>query len=260
MSISYLIPAWKKPFIYLRLALASLRCWDNCSEIVVIGKSCRGEEEEYTRLIKEYSTTFYEVVSMPIFSKAQLLNAAFKRSSGQFVVIYDADFVATERFVGYLFEHSFAAMNYSQCRLSKEASKILLKNYYIEGFPGALRKKSYGSPPVKGLYSYASTSPPTILSREVYAEIGGLCEKIVGWGSEDTDLCWMLEQRGYTPRKYREGIKDAFVYHLWHEGRGVGKRLASSVKMQRRKKMLAGKILQGNLEDWGNLCVVPLAT
>lgn len=264
MSIAYLVPAWKKNSRYLDFALESIRLYDKESTIIVIGcgKTYMGS---YETICKLHRAKLFETKVMPIFSKAQMLNAAFRVAPDtSSVVIYDADFIATEAIVKTWKKYAGQRVvsNFTQLRLDKDETNTLadatLTMYtHPENYQGVC-KRLHESIPIKGLYSHTSTSPPLILPRYVYEEVGGFCEKILGWGSEDSDFTWMLEKHGYQPRNNQDPhVKECCVFHMWHGegGKAGGYELSKNVKMMRRVRMQEGEKLKGNEGDWGQLVV-----
>lgn len=255
MSLSYLIPAWKKHPDYLKYSIQSIRMYDS-SPIIVIGHGKR-YIEIYKDICQNCKAILYEVKEMHLFSKSQMLNAAFRKSNSDSVVIYDADFIATSQIVDLWHDYTFSekVSNFNQLRLTAvETDQLLssmLRNHGVSETCKRLhaRLKSYG------LYSLKSVSPPTILPSRIYEEVGGHCEDIIGWGSEDSDFTWMLEMHGCKPRDNNDPLAiNSCVFHLFHgANKAGGYALSKAVKMKRREKMQAGEVLKGNEGLWGEL-------
>lgn len=156
------------------------------------------------------------------FCKTAAVNAAFRRSRGDVIVILDADCYMDYRVILRCAEeireshkqgHPLWYIPYRRFyRLTDSATRCL-----IAGRPGAAMV--FADPPVAE--DYAHQNPPSsghhwgamvqIMHRDAFKAVGGMDERFKGWGGEDVAFMYAVETLYGGRRTY-----DAAVYHLWH--------------------------------------------
>ena len=152
------------------------------------------------------------------FCKTAAVNAAFKRSHGDVIVIVDADCFIDSQVI----EQCAARIREARAagrtawfipyrrfyRLTKDATGVLAASDPKGPFPPDQLEYERQHDPATG-HHYAALIQ--ILPREAFKTVGGMDERFKGWGGEDVSFMYAVDT---LYGKHR--TVDAPVYHLWH--------------------------------------------
>jgi len=160
--------------------------------------------ERYKKLYPEYELVLQKDESKS-FHKTRTFNKAFKKSTGDIIVMADADIFFTKE----LLTKAVSKLNdwivpYKvYIALNTRCSNLLIRespDMDIRKFKLQIKTSSMNS--VGGLL---------VLRREVYEAVNGCDERFKGWGCEDTAFARCLKTMYGEPDRLEHNI-----YHIWH--------------------------------------------
>jgi glycosyltransferase involved in cell wall biosynthesis len=163
-----------------------------------------------------------------IFSKGEALNDAVRQSSGEILVILDADAYISGKVIDRCADRIIQAARHGHnmwfvpyrrlYRLTKEITKVILESNPRNPLrlPEPPPPAYYDNHGDRKHYGHRYGAMITILPRRAYHEIGCFDERFRGWGGEDVALLRALDTLF---GKHKTTNND--VYHLWHPNIGA---------------------------------------
>lgn len=211
------------------------------------GPACEWRERAWSWVQRHYSENHgdWELVagkcSEPEWSKGAAVADAFSRSSGDVLVIADADSYTTPEAVRTAaLTTSWAVPHGRVYRLNQRATELLYAGEPLRR--GHTAREPYMGPAGGGILA---------LTRAAYLEVGGVDERFRGWGGEDVSLAWALETLVGPYRRI-----GAPLHHLWHphpapnlRGSPESEALVARYKAARRSPELMLALVQERQES-----------
>ncbi|TFB14288.1 glycosyltransferase [Filobacillus milosensis] len=184
------------------------------SVIIPIGLNDQPREQLF-HWVKKYYEIMFPHVELCIgaldekpFSKGKAINEAVKKSTGEILVINDADVffdpALLEESIEQLESHSWVIPYNEVLNISEKSTEDLLKLEPEWPIPIDLetRPRTHGAR-IKGGVN--------IIPRNHFEKVHGFDERFVGWGGEDDAFASALKHL-CGPFKRLDGT----IYHLWH--------------------------------------------
>ncbi|KJG14040.1 MULTISPECIES: glycosyltransferase [Photobacterium] len=199
-----------------------------------------GSTDELANLLTEFKHAPFSIRHIwhedKGFRRAAILNKALASSTADYIIFTDSDCIPAINFIAD--HHHLASLNhytvgirvYLKEKLSQDIRNGTLPATQLKNTCYLLLQSIRGnvSKPEQAIYfpdwslSIVKKLKPNLtrfgsnlaMSRESLLKINGFDEDFEGWGYEDTDLLWRIEQIGLTPRGYLGRCRQ---YHLNHK-------------------------------------------
>ena len=195
--------------------------------IKVREQNFRWVEEFYKKLMPNYELCIGESDEQP-FPKAKVINEAVKRSTGDILIIADADLIydpaIIEESIKLLNSHAWVIPFRSVYNISQESTEQLLKEEPEWPIPIDVETKKRPN---------AAKGGVNIMPRKHFETVGGFDERFVGWGGEDEAFAVSLSAMCGRVKRLDESL-----YHLWHKQRNFSQYKSNRAIL---KKYLSGK-------------------
>ncbi|MBY6088672.1 galactosyltransferase-related protein [Priestia flexa] len=168
-------------------------------------------EKYYKKFFPDYELCIERCDETP-FPKSRTINRCVKKSSGDILIIADADILINPKII----RNSIKLLDYSPwiipfnevINIKKESTAHLLKTtpeWPVPAFLETVKRPFMGHGGIN------------IVPRNYFDQIYGFDERFVGWGGEDDAFAASLNALcGYVKRLQNS------VYHLWHDRQQTG--------------------------------------
>jgi len=148
------------------------------------------------------------------FNKSWGMNVAFKQSSGDVLVVSDADMIVQaedlSRAVNACEKELDAVRPYGQLiDMTAQQTKAYMQNSELPVNP----EMALGYDRVYASESLCLAGGLYVITREFFARIGGMDERFSGWGGEDDAMSIKLQRLS---SKVAIAKKNTLAWHLWH--------------------------------------------
>ncbi|PBB31327.1 glycosyltransferase [Mesorhizobium sp. M1A.F.Ca.IN.020.06.1.1] len=237
VSVSVIVNTYNWPGA-LKLSLQSLACQtDRCFEVIIADDGSRQDTADVIKL-------FTDSASIPVrhvwhedigFRRSAILNKAIGEACGPYLIFVDGDCILQPDFVAQ--HRALAKPNYvitgSRILLSQEFSKQLLaagtwnyrafrRNILRHRLKGDISKivAFFVRLPWRTMSDYRSFVFRRIKGCNLACwksdalSVGGFDETFTGWGYEDADFVFRLQDKGIIRRA---GTWATEVLHIWHK-------------------------------------------
>lgn len=164
-----------------------------------------GSEDHYNdalnKLLQSYPKVHYHYFPTQgmLWNKAKQINFAVQHYPATYVLVADVDMMFHPEFIqkcnAYLQQHSVVYFKVGYLGKGVAEQALAFEQYPIQNF------------------SNHEATGITILPQELFTRIGGMEEFFHGWGSEDTELHYRLQNNGFSPFFVD---KEVLVLHQWH--------------------------------------------
>jgi predicted glycosyltransferase involved in capsule biosynthesis len=190
----------------------------NLSIIIPISLSDESRIRAFKFVEKFYQQMFPEaelligVCNELPFPKAKTINKAVETSTGEILIIADADILIDplllRQAVKELETHTWVIPFQRVLNITKESTQELLKVKPQWPLPLKVETRTR---------QFMGNGGINVVNRKHFEMVGGFDERFVGWGGEDDAFAYSLNHLcGHAKRL------DAPVYHLWHERHNTG--------------------------------------
>jgi glycosyltransferase involved in cell wall biosynthesis len=230
MRCSLVVTTYERPVALARVLASVARQSRWPDEVVVAEDGSDAATDEVVRAFARASRCPVRHVTQPHegFRAGRIRNAAVAAAGGDYVILLDGDMVAHPDFVA---EHVSLARRgrYSQgvrILLDAGATQALIEGRagipgpFARGLGGARRAYGVHAPALSALLRDVAGSVIAVKScnqgfwRSDLLAANGFDETMIGWGSEDKELCARLENAGVRRQTL---LFAAIAFHLAHE-------------------------------------------
>lgn len=148
------------------------------------------------------------------YCRSNCINNGVRQSSGDVLLISDADILIDFDSIIESLQYPPFVIPFGRCiNMNKKVSEKILNGEHVsieemEKKPDIVRDIRPGT----SMWGDKLAGGIQLIDRELFDKVGGMDERFIGWGWEDSHFCWkiMAELGDYKILTNRK------VYHLWH--------------------------------------------